>query len=138
MGKIEIFTKEIRQHQEKQGKLEHELKNSLELQQSDADDRYKRIQEELQREREVSRKDIYQKTNELEKLKQDSEGQKAEVNRLRKHCDSLEIEIKKLSSQSHTSSLMVLQKDDQQRSEARIDMSQDAKSTFDRKDKGAA
>merc|ERR1712066_33500 len=77
--KIEMFTKEIRVHQEKQGKLENELKNSLELQQSDADERYKRVQEELQREREVARKDIYQKQNEMEKSKQECETQKAEV-----------------------------------------------------------
>merc|ERR1719505_117398 len=128
--KIEMFTKEIRTHQEKQSKLENELKNSLELQQSDADERYKRVQEELQREREVARKDIYQKQNEMEKSKQECEAQKSEVIRMKKHCDSLEMEIKKLSSQSHTSSMLVLQKDDQQRSEARIDMSQDAKSSF--------
>jgi hypothetical protein len=48
---------------------------------------------------------------------------------MKKHCDSLEMEIKKLSSQSHTSSMLVLQKDDQQRSEARIDMSQEQKSS---------
>lgn len=48
---------------------------------------------------------------------------------MKKHCESLEIEIKKLSSQSqHTSSMLVLQKDDQQRSEARIDMGQESKS----------
>merc|ERR1739845_51690 len=42
---------------------------------------------------------------------------------------ALEMEIKKLSSQSqHTSSMLVLQKDDQQRSEARIDMGSDSKS----------
>lgn len=127
--KIEMFTKEIRVHQEKQGKLENELKNSLELQQSDADDRYKRVQEELQREREVARKDIYQKQNDLEKTKQESETHKSEVVRMKKHCESLEIEIKKLSSQSqHTSSMLVLQKDDQQRSEARIDMGAEQKS----------
>ena len=94
--------------------MENELKNSLELQQSDADERYKRVQEELQREREVARKDIYQKQNEMEKSKQECEAQKSEVIRMKKHCDSLEMEIKKLSSQSHTSSMLVLQKDDQQ------------------------
>jgi len=64
----------------------------------------------------------YEKSSEADKLKGQVSTHEQEVKRLKKQVDSLESELKKASSQSHTSSLMVPQKDDQQRSEARIDM----------------
>ena len=90
------------------------MKQSLEAQQTDAEDRYKRIQQELQQEREVARKDIYEKSNEADKLKGQVTNHEQEVKRLKKQIDSLESELKKASSQSHTSSLMVPQKEDAQ------------------------
>lgn len=94
--------------------MENELKNSLEAQQCDSEDRLKRVQEELQREREVARKDMYEKSNEADKLKGIVNTHESEVKRLKKQCDQLESELKKERGQSHTSSLMVPQKEDQQ------------------------
>lgn len=48
--------------------VEQEMKIVIQQNEMDSDDRYKRIQEELQKERETSRKQLYEKTTKIEEL----------------------------------------------------------------------
>lgn len=90
--------------------VEYELKTVVISQESDNDERYKRLQHELQHEREDAHKQIYERSTEIEHLRISMSSQEQEIKRLRREIEALEAKLKAQQPSSHSSSLILTTK----------------------------
>jgi len=104
---IEKYVKEIRETHIKLTKVETELKTTTENQQYDQEERYKRLQIQLQQERDDSRKQIYDREQIMEKMKLTITSQEQEVKRLKREIEKLEQHLHEAHHSSHSSSLVI-------------------------------
>lgn len=82
------------------------MKTTVDNQQYDQDERYKRLQITIQQEREESRKQLYDRSIEIEKLKANITSQESEIRRLRREIEDLLKQIREQSQSSHSSSIV--------------------------------
>ena len=90
--------------------VEHELKTVVITQESDNDERYRRLQQELQHEREHAHKQIYERSTEIEHLRISMSSQEQEIKRLRREIEALEAKLNAQQPSSHSSSLILTTK----------------------------
>lgn len=82
------------------------MKTVIQQNEMDNDDRYQRIQEELQKERETSRKQLYEKTTHINELTIIISNNETLVKRLRREIEDLEAQLRNQQPAMHSSSLI--------------------------------
>ena len=80
----------------------------------ESQERYRRLQNELQQERETSHKQLYLKSNEIESLRINLSSHEQELKRLRREIESLEAKLRAQQPSSHSSSLILTTKQQKQ------------------------
>lgn len=86
--------------------MEKELQVTIQNNASDSDERYKRLEDELKQEREVSRKEIYLKTIHIQEITIKLTNNEQEIKRLRHEIDTLEAQLRAQQPATHSSSLI--------------------------------